>query len=110
MKTKLLFICAQNINRSKTAERIFRNEYYTRSAGLYNLKPVTKEQLAWADVVVVMEEAHRKEIGLLYPDLYLRKKIIVLNIPDNYRYMQPELIELLKKKMKNIKKELDKPD
>ena len=105
MKTKVLFICAQNINRSKTAERVFRNEYYTRSAGLYNPKPVTKGQLEWADIVIVMEEAHRKEIGLLYPELYLRKKIIVLNIPDAYRYMQPELVALLEKKIKKVKKE-----
>jgi len=105
MKTKVLFICAQNINRSKTAERVFRNEYYTRSAGLYNPKPVTKRQLEWADVVIVMEEAHRKEIGLLYPELYLKKKIIVLDIPDNYRYMQPELVKMLEKNIKKVKRE-----
>jgi predicted protein tyrosine phosphatase len=105
MKTKILFICAMNVNRSSTAERVFMSEYFTRSAGIYNAKPVTKEQLEWADVVIVMEEDHRKEVGLLYPDIYLKKKIIVLDIPDQYRYMQPELIKILEQKMKKLKKE-----
>jgi len=94
-----------NVNRSRTAERVFMSDYFVRSAGLYNAKPVTKEQLEWADVVIAMEKDHRQEIGLLHPDMYLKKKIIVLDIPDQYRYMQPELIKILQEKMKKLKKE-----
>jgi len=108
MKTKLLFICAQNINRSKTAEHLFKDRYETKSTGLYNLSPVTREQLEWADIVIVMEPAHREEISLLHPDMYLKKKIIILDIPDNYRYMQPELIELLEKKMTALEPNITK--
>lgn len=105
MKKKILFICSANINRSKTAERVFMKEYFTRSAGIYNAKPVTKEQLEWADVVICMEEDHRKQIGLAHPGMYLKKKILVLGIPDEYHYMQERLIKKLEKKMSKLKKE-----
>ena len=54
---KVLFICNQNQNRSKTAENIFKGKFKTKSAGLYNEKPVTAKQLSWADAVIVMDDA-----------------------------------------------------
>jgi len=92
---KVLFICNQNINRSKTAENLFKNRFKTKSAGLYNEKPVTEKQLSWADVVIVMEDAQRSELASRFPELYLQKRILSLDIPDIYNYGQPELIELL---------------
>jgi len=50
----ILFICNQNQNRSKTAEELFKDRFNTRSAGLYNEKPVTEKQISWADVIIVM--------------------------------------------------------
>ncbi len=96
---KLLFICNQNQNRSRTAEEIFRGEYETKSAGLYNEKPVTKEQLEWADIVVVMEDSQRKEISRRFPEAYMKKKIISLEIPDIYVYNDENLIRIIKQKM-----------
>jgi len=98
----VLFICNQNLNRSKTAERIFKNRFNTKSAGLYNEKPVTESQLAWADVVVVMEDEHKIEVAKRFPELYLGKRILSLGIPDIYRYGQPELVELLRTKVDNF--------
>ena len=97
---KVLFICNQNQNRSKTAAELFKQKYETRSAGLYNEHPVTQEQLAWADVIVVMEDAQRTELSKRFPRYYLQKKIISLDIPDIYRKDQPELIQELRKKIK----------
>lgn len=94
----VLFICNQNKHRSKTAEDFFKGRFNTKSAGLFNENPLTKEQLSWADLVVVMEDFQRKEIGTRFPNLYLQKKIISLDIPDYYQYNQPELIEILKTK------------
>lgn len=98
---KLLFICNQNINRSKTAEKLFKPKFETRSAGLYNENPVTKKQISWADIVVVMEDSQRSEIAQRFPEEYLKKQIISLNIPDIYHYDQPSLIEILKDKMES---------
>ncbi len=102
MIMKVLFICNQNQNRSKTAEKIFEDRFKTKSAGLYNSKPLTEKQLSWADVVVVMEDSHRVEIAKRFPREYLQKQIISLNIPDVYHFNQPELISALKSRFKEI--------
>ena len=99
---KVLFICNQNINRSKTAEELFKDEFKTKSAGLYNEKPLSEKQLSSADIVVVMENFQRAEIAKRFPKLYLQKKILSLNIPDVYYYNQPELIDVLKSKIEEL--------
>ena len=92
---KVLFICNQNKNRSVTAEKVFREKYDTRSAGLYNEKPVTEEELEWADLVVVMEDGQRSEIGKRFPKQYMKKQIVSLDIEDVYKCDDPKLVELL---------------
>ncbi len=99
---KVLFICNQNQNRSKTAEELFKDRFETSSAGLYNEKPVTKKQLLWADTIIVMEDQQRREISIRFPDAYLQKRILSLNIPDTFHYNQPELINLLEFKLKQL--------
>ena len=99
---KLLFVCNQNKNRSKTAESLFRKRYSTKSAGLYTQKPITKTQLEWADAVIVMEDGQRSEIAKRFPDIYLKKKILSLGIPDTYQYGQPELKKMLEEKMEGL--------
>ena len=98
---KILFICNQNMHRSKTAEEQFSSKFETKSAGLYNDPPVSKEQITWADVILVMEEEQRLEISKRFPKLYLQKQIINLNIPDIYGYNQPKLREVLELHMDN---------
>lgn len=92
---KLLFICNQNQHRSRTAEELFQDEFETRSAGLYNQDPLCEKDLEWADIVFVMEDEQRTELGKRFPQQYLEKQIISLGIPDIYQYNQPELIDVL---------------
>ena len=99
---KLLFICNQNENRSKTAEEIFKERFETKSAGLYNKKPVTKNQISWADKIIVMEDSQRSEISKRFPKQYIQKQIISLEIPDIYNYNNPELIKRLKSKFNQL--------
>jgi len=99
---KLLFLCNQGQNRSKTAAQLFADRFETESAGLYNSNPVTKSPLAWADTIIVMEERHRTEIASRFPAIYLQKRILTLNIPDIFRYDQPELISLLKSRLAQL--------
>jgi predicted protein tyrosine phosphatase len=96
---KVLFICNQNQHRSLTAERLFKNRFETHSAGLYNEDPVTEKQISDADMIIVMEESQRSELAKRFPEQYLRKRIISLDIPDIYAYNQPELVEILKSKI-----------
>ncbi|MCO4855608.1 protein tyrosine phosphatase [Herbaspirillum sp. WGmk3] len=49
----------------------------------------------WADVILVMEEKHRSRLKAEYTRLLEFKPVHVLDIPDDYKYMDPELITLL---------------
>ncbi|MBI5072335.1 phosphotyrosine protein phosphatase [Candidatus Woesearchaeota archaeon] len=98
----ILFICNQNKNRSKAAEEIFKQRWNTKSAGLYNENQVTEQTLQWADLIIVMEEQQRKELGKRFPKMYLMKRILSLNIPDIYSYEQEELKQILEEKMEEI--------
>ena len=99
---KILFICNQGQNRSKTAAEFFKDRFKTKSAGLYNDKPITKEQLTWADLVIVMEDRQRAEIAHRFPNIYMQKRILSLNIPDAYRYEQPKLVNILQSKVSDL--------
>ncbi len=99
---KVLFICNQNRNRSKTAEKLFKGRFETKSAGLYNEKPVTEKQLEWADIVVVMEDSQRKEIAERFPKQYMKKRIVSLDVPDVFQFNQPKLVNTLKAKVEAL--------
>ena len=101
---KLLFVCNQNKHRSKTAEDIFKDDYETKSAGLFNQSPVTEKEMSWADIILVMEDFQRSELARRFPKQYIKKQIISLNIPDIYKYQQREIIALLKERVSNIEK------
>lgn len=102
--TKVLFICNQNKNRSRTAEDIFKNKFETRSAGLFNKRPVTKKELSWADAILVMEEEQRDELALRFPEIYNKKRILNLDIPDIYTYGNKDLITSLRSKIRSYEK------
>ena len=99
---RILFICNQGQNRSKTAAQLFADRFETQSAGLFSRNPVAASQLCWADTIIVMEDRHRTEIASLFPAMYMRKRIVSLNIPDIYAYNQSELIDLLKTRMADL--------
>lgn len=88
-----LFVCNQGKYRSRTAASLFGGKY----AGVFvNLK---KEDLEWADVVYVFEERQRSEIGKQFPAQYLKKRILNLEIPDIYGYMDRKLVDVLRRKL-----------
>ena len=97
---KILFVCNQGMHRSKTAEELFKDKFETRSKGLYSEVPVAEDDLEWADVVVVMEDFQRTELGKRFPETYLKKQVISLDIPDMFHHNQPELIDLLENRLK----------
>ena len=99
---RILFLCSRNKLRSPTAEAIFsdRNDIEVDSAGLNSDAVVllSADQVEWADLIVVMESRHREKLNRNYRSALAGKRIVVLNIPDDYDYMDPELIELLKRR------------
>lgn len=98
-----LFVCTQNKLRSPTAEQIFSTwqGVETDSAGIGNDAnvPLSVEQIEWATLIFVMEKAHRNKLSKKFKAHLNGKRIICLNIPDDYEFMQPELIKLLEAKV-----------
>lgn len=103
---RALFICTQNRLRSPTAEQVFASwpDVETDSAGLGNDAdvPLSSEQLEWATVIFVMEKVHRRRLAQQFRAHLNGKRVICLDIPDNYTYMQPELVSLLEAKAGNF--------
>ncbi len=103
---KLLFVCSENRLRSPTAEAIFSEYEGVEAIGAGTNAdsdtPVSGDLIEWADIILVMEKAHRNKISAKYKDLLKGKRLVVLNIPDHYECMQPELIQLFKAKVAKI--------
>src|SRR5688572_27991245 len=97
---RVLFICSQNRLRSPTAEQVFSAwpGIETSSAGLGPgaSVPVTPELLEWADIIFVMERSHRNKLSRKFGRYLKSQRVICLNIPDEYDYMDEGLIRLLK--------------
>jgi len=55
------------------------------------------EDVAWADVIFVMEQTHKIKLRKRFKTIINHQKVVCLGIPDNYAYMDPELVEILKK-------------
>jgi len=100
---KLLFVCSQNRLRSPTAEAVFSSYSGVEaiSAGTNNdaPTPVSADLIEWADVIFCMEKVHRNKLASKFKTEFKTKRLLVLDIPDNYEYMDPELIRILKAKV-----------
>ncbi len=99
----VLFICSQNKLRSPTAEAVFAETpgIEVDSAGLNHdaVVPLSPEQVRWADVILVMEKAHREKLNRKFKRHLDGQRVVVLGIPDNYRFMDPALVKLLESKV-----------
>ena len=96
----ILFICSRNKWRSRTAETIFKDDqrHQFRSAGTENdarIK-VSEKLVNWADLIFVMEKRHKQRLQEKFGALLDDKDLVILDIEDNYQYMNEELIETLK--------------
>ncbi len=94
-----MFICSKNKWRSPTAEKIFhlQNGHQARSAGTETgaRTKVTEGHIGWADIIFVMEKKHMRRIRDKFGNSLDGKTIINLDIPDDYQFMDEELIALL---------------
>lgn len=98
-RLNVLFICSRNQWRSPTAEQVFRRHpaLAVRSAGtsVSARRQVSQADIAWADVVLVMESKHKSRLLAEHARALTGKPLHVLDIPDDYRFMDPELVDLL---------------
>lgn len=107
-KPKLLFVCTYNQWRSLTAELIFKNDprFEVRSAGTSpNAKHIISgKDIRWADHILCMENKHQEVIKQKFARQQQLPPITVLEIDSGYRFMDPELIEILKLKVDQLAK------
>lgn len=97
--TKLLFICSRNQWRSRTAEEIFRHApgYAVRSAGTEPSARIRVSEglIGWSDVIFVMERKHAAILREKFSEALENRPIHVLDIPDDYGFMDADLIATL---------------
>ena len=100
---RVLFICSQNRLRSPTAEQVFASHpgIECASAGTNHDadNPLTPELIEWAEIIFVMEQTHRNKVTSKFRQHLANKRVICLDIPDEYEYMDTELVRLLKGKV-----------
>lgn len=96
---KLLFLCSRNQWRSPTAEKVFarsaRFQVRSRGVSASAARRLTAADVVWADVIFVMESTHERRLLERFRDDVADRPVHVLDIPDDYQFMDPELIELI---------------
>lgn len=98
-RINVLFVCSKNQWRSPTAETVYRDDprvaVPSRGTATSAKQTMRAADLAWADLVLVMEDKHRHRMLADFPGETRFLPIEVLHIPDDYQFMDPELIELI---------------
>ena len=100
---KLLFVCSENRLRSPTGEEIFSKYDGIEAIGAGTNQDadtvVSGDLIEWADIVFVMEKSHRDKVAKKFQSLLKGKKLVCLDIPDNFDRMDPKLIRLLENRV-----------
>ena len=98
---KVLCVCSGGILRSPTVAWVLSNDpfnFNTRAVGAiqkYAMIQLDEFQIEWADEIVCMEEKHVAAVKRLGAK---DKKIICLNLSDDFTYRDPELIKIISKR------------
>lgn len=105
-RLNVLFVCSRNQWRGPTAEQVWRRHplLNVRSGGTSPSArhTVSEGDIEWADVVIVMEQKHKSRLVAEFTRLLDNKPVHVLDIPDEYQYMDPELVELLERSVGSL--------
>ncbi|CAH2398643.1 putative Protein-tyrosine-phosphatase [Mesorhizobium escarrei] len=57
--------------------------------------PLTHDLVSWADIILVMEKAHRAKLQQKFKASLKKARVICLDSPDDYEFMDPGLVRLL---------------
>ena len=96
----ILFVCSRNGWRSPTAETIYksRQDHQVKSAGTEPSAKirVSSKHVLWADIIFTMEKKHKQRLLDNFPNETKNKRLVILDIEDDYKYMDEELVEMIK--------------
>jgi predicted protein tyrosine phosphatase len=98
---KILFVCSRNRRRSPTAEALFAAipgiEAASAGTSPDAENAVSADLIEWTDLIFAMEAVHKRKLNRKYPHLLRQRRVIVLDIPDDYEYMDERLVATLRK-------------
>jgi predicted protein tyrosine phosphatase len=99
----VLFLCHLNRCRSATAERLFckRPDLDVRSAGTSPdaMARVNRRMLDWADEIFTMDAEQMRALVQMFPGHPALARIVCLDIPDDYLFLDPALVMLLEERL-----------
>ena len=100
---RVLFVCSRNRLRSPTAEAIFASapDVEVLSAGTASDadERISLDLVEWADLIAAMEARHRRQLVKAFGSTLRDTRIVALGIPDDYAFMDPALVELLRQRV-----------
>lgn len=103
MNVQVLVVCSRNQWRSPTAEKLINGMpgFEARSAGTSAAARVrvNERHIAWAGIILVMEHHHARRLREMFGDALAGKPIHCLDVPDDYQFMDPELVALLQQRL-----------
>lgn len=100
---RVLAVCSAGLLRSPTIASVLHTDYgyNVRACGVseeYALVPISTALLMWADLVVFADTEHYLEAKeYMHP----KQPYVVLDLPDEFGYSDPKLVEEVKLKLKN---------
>ena len=99
----LLFVCSENRLRSPTGEEVFSQYEGAEAIGCGTnadaATTISGDLIEWADIIFVMEKSHRNKVSKKFKNLLKGKRMICLDIPDEYERMEPALVYLLERRV-----------
>lgn len=102
---RILFVCSMGILRSATGARLYAPKYNTRSCGTWGdaLIPLTPQLIAWAqEIVFVNDHNYQMAVFEYGENVFKETPTKVLDIPDAFEHMHPELIKAFKEQYEPI--------
>lgn len=105
---KVLCVCSAGLLRSATLQNMLIKEYgyNVRNCGTelsYALIPISEALIHWADEIVFVNKSNYRSVKLdLLEQQIDMGNVFILDIPDNYGFNNPELIEICKQQYKEI--------
>lgn len=103
MSMNLLFVCSENRLRSPTGEEVFSAYDGVNAIGCGTNSDaqttVSGDLIEWADIIFVMERSHKNKVSKKFKELLRNKKLVCLDIPDEYERMDPILVQLLENRV-----------
>jgi len=99
----LLFVCSENRLRSPTGEEVFSKYNEVNAIGCGTnadaKTPISGDLIEWADIVFVMERSHQNKVSKKYKVFLKERKLVCLDIPDEYDRMDPVLVRLMENRV-----------